>query len=254
MTDTNRRKPAMFTPHASIDPIERATGYPYEIPETSFLFENGHWRPVDGVRGLTEGRIPVIGCGSNRSPVQLARKYADFDAVTIPVQRAWLEEFDTVFAAHITGYGSVAANLTPVPGARVEVSITWLSEDQLPRMHATEGRGHDYDFARLDGVTVETEHGERHLSLYTYVYRHGSLRHDGAPVGLREIASEGRPHASMGQREILGTVHGRVGGPKKLEDFIHENIQSAEVRFHREELLQADAIPFEWEKLTVIED
>lgn len=254
MTSPKTRKSAMFTPHATIDPVERAVGYPYEIPDSSYLFEDGAWRPVESVDGLTEGRVPVIGCGSNRSPVQLARKYADFTSVTIPVERAWLPDFDTVFAAHITGYGSVAAKLLPVPGARVEISITWLTEDQLPRMHATEGRGHDYDYARLDGLAVETEHGGRYASLFSYVYRHGALRHDGAPVGIKEIAAQGRPHAAMTQREILATVHGRVGGPAKLEDFIHENIQSAEVRFHREELLQADAIPFRWDASSVIRD
>ena len=149
----------MFTPPSDMDPVERATTYPYLIPESSYLFENGAWQAAEIGSALTAGRTPVIACGSNRSPEQLARKFADFDEAVIPVQRAWLEDFDVVYAAHITGYGSVAANLQHVAGTRVEVSITWLADDQMDRMHATEGLGHNYHYARLYGLALHPEGG-----------------------------------------------------------------------------------------------
>ena len=92
----------MYVPPSALDPVERAMSYPYAIPDCSFVFDKAGWRPAAIDAALTIDRHPVIACGSNRSPDQLARKYFDFGAVTIPVQRAWLAEFDVVYAAHIT--------------------------------------------------------------------------------------------------------------------------------------------------------
>lgn len=245
----------MFTPPADMDPVERALTYPYHIPDHPFVYEHGRWHPADAERiaALVAGRTPVIACGSNRSPEQLARKYADFADVTIPVERAWLEDFDVVFAAHITGYGSVAANLQHVPGARVEVSITWLSDALMERMHATEGRGADYDYARLDGLALTTEHGETRDTAFAYVYRKGSLAIEADHAGLAEIAAENRPHRSLRQREALDHVRQRVGRAIALEDFIHETIADTGLRRAREALLQEDAIPFRWRRWSVID-
>ncbi|MYK59998.1 MAG: hypothetical protein F4027_15885, partial [Rhodospirillaceae bacterium] len=104
----------MFVPPSQLDPVERAMGYPYAIPDCSFVFDKAGrdkagWRPAEIGGALTDGRHPVLACGSNRSPDQLARKYFDFEAATIPVQRAWLGDFDVVYAAHITGYGAISA-------------------------------------------------------------------------------------------------------------------------------------------------
>lgn len=251
----------MFTPPSDLDPVVRATTYPYLIPDRSYLFEDGAWQPAEIEDAHTRGRTPVIACGSNRSPEQLARKYQDFAQVTIPVQRAWLEDFDVVYAAHITGYGSIAANLQHVPGARVEVSITWLAEDQLPRMHATEGLGVDYRFARLERLAMVAEGpGGRPVTLreaFAYVYEHGSLNvaEDGDPgdhAGLAEIAAEGRPHRALRQPEAIGHVQSAVGHRGSLDDFIHETVADRALRRRREAELQARAIPFRWNDLTVI--
>ena len=246
---------SMFVPPAAIDPIVRATTYPYLIPDHAFVFEHGRWQGADTARiaELVKGRTPVIACGSNRSPEQLARKYADFEHVVIPVERAWLDEFDVVFAAHITGYGSIAANLQHVPGARVEVSITWLSDELMARMHATEGLGVDYDYARLDGLTLKTEHGEIRDTAFAYVYRHGSLSVTGDHAGLHEIPAENRPHRSMRQREALDHIRERIGRACALEDFIRETIADEGLRHEREALLQEDAIPFRWKRWAAVE-
>lgn len=246
---------AMYTPPTAMDPIERATTYPYHIPDHAFVFEHGRWHAADDARiaALARGRTPVIACGSNRSPEQLARKYADFGHAVIPVERAWVADFDVVFAAHITGYGSVAANLQHVPGARVEVSITWLSDDLMERMHATEGRGADYDYARLDGLALRTEHGETRNTAFAYLYRHGSLAVEGDHAGLHEIAAENRPHRSMRQREALEHVRARIGRACALEDFIRETVADTALRREREALLQEDAIPFRWRRWSVVD-
>ena len=196
--------------------------YPYAIPECSFVFDKAGWRPAAIEAALTTGRHPVIACGSNRSPDQLARKYFDFAAVTIPVQRAWLADFDVVYAAHITGYGSISACPMPSPGVRVEVSVTWLSDDLMARMHATEGRGHSYDYARLSGLDLVLEGGGVLDSAFAYIHRGGALtvgwrprrpvgdRGCGSVLSCLAAAASNRRSASPAEAPGNGrTVHSR---------------------------------------------
>lgn len=243
---------AMFTPASDLDPVVRAETYPYLIPDTAYLFENGRWAPAEIDAAMVAGRVPVIATGSNRSPEQLARKYADFDAVTIPVERGWLSGFDVVYAAHITGYGSIAANLHPVPDMAVEVSVTWLAEDQLPRMHATEGLGAHYDYCRLRDIDLALECSGALTEAFVYVYRHGSLAVGGAPVGLSAIASRARAHAAWPQPEAIDHVWQRLGHPGPRGNFILETIASLSLRRQQEAVLQQDALPFTWLALDVV--
>lgn len=246
----------MSTPPAAMDPLLRARSYPYLIPDHSYLFENGLWSLLDWHERLARNRVPVIGCGSNRSPEQLARKFADFETVSIPVQRAWLEEFDTVYAAHITGYGSVSATLQHVAGATVEVSVTWLTEEQLARMDETEGRGTSYDLVLLEGLRLHTEQGEDHAAAYAYVFRGGCLRHEDDHVGLDEITARNRPHRAWRQPAALAAVHSRLreddDAPEDVDAFIRENIADRDARLRRERALQRDAIGFRWPKARII--
>lgn len=247
----------MVTPPSDLDPIVRAKTYPYDIPAHSYLFQDGDFRRVDDLSGHVDGLVPLLACGSNRAPAQLARKYHDFDRVTIPVERAWLADFDVVFAAHITGYGSIAANLQHVASARVEVSITWLAEALFERMDATEGRGHSYDLARLDKLGLATESGCTLDHAYAYVYRGGCLRHAGDHAGIAEIDAEGRPHAAFTQHEIQGHVHARLSGDAagtdgRTDAFILESIRDPDLRHARERRLQEDALAFAWPHMTVI--
>jgi hypothetical protein len=254
----------MYTPPSDMDLVARATTYPYLIPDASYLFEDGGWRVAEIDEAMTAGRIPVIACGSNRSPEQLARKFADFAEknipVTIPVQRAWLEDFDVVYAAHITGYGSVAANLQHVPGTRVEVSITWLADDMMERMHATEGLGHNYHYARFHGLALHLEGGGVRPEAFAYVYDKGSLRQDetadhqlgGEHAALAEIRAENRQDHHMTQPEALALVQARVGHKGDLKDFISQVVADRDLRDRHEQLLQADAVPFRWRHLEIL--
>ena len=93
------RAGAMVTPHAAMDPLERALSYPYEAPAHSYLFRGGE--AVRAVIGPSEreGRIPVLACGSNRAPAQLKCKFAAAPEALIPVERVFLDDFDSVLAA-----------------------------------------------------------------------------------------------------------------------------------------------------------
>ena len=243
----------MYVPPSALDPIERAMGYPYAIPACSYIFEKAGWRPAEIDAALTAGRLPVLACGSNRAPDQLARKYFDFDTATIPVQRAWLRDFDVVYAAHITGYGSVSACPMPAPGVRVEVSITWLSDDLMARMHATEGRGHSYDYAVLSGLDLALEGGGALGETFAYIHRGGALNVDGGSVGLAEIAATGRPGPAWAQPRAIAEVHRRLKHEGSVEDFIRENAADRALCLAREAVLQRDAHAFAYEGCRVID-
>ena len=243
---------SMFVPPSPLDPVERATAYPYAIPDCSFVFDKAGWKPAEIDDALTGGRHPVIACGSNRSPDQLARKYFDFDSATIPVQRAWLGGFDVVYAAHITGYGSISACTMPAPGVRVEISVTWLSDDLMDRMHATEGRGHAYDYAVLPGLDLALEGGGGLDEAYAYIHRGGALNFDGATVGLAEIAATGRTGPAWPQPRAIAEAQRRLQYEGPVEDFIRENAADRVLRLAREAVLQRDALPFAYGKCRVV--
>ena len=243
---------AMYVPPSALDPVERAMRYPYAIPASSYVFDNAGWRPAEIDSTLTAGRHPVLACGSNRSPDQLARKYFDFDAVTIPVQRARLRDFDVVYAAHITGYGSVSACPMPAPGVRADVSVTWLSDDLMARMHATEGRGYSYDYAVLSGLDLALEGGGALGEAFAYIHRGGALNVGGGLVGLAEVAATGRPHPSWPQRRAIAEVHRRLKHEGSVENFIRENAADRALCLAREAVLQRDAHAFAYEGCRVI--
>ena len=241
----------MFVPPSALDPVERAMSYPYAIPDCSFVFDKAGWRAaaIDGA--LTTGRHPVIACGSNRSPDQLARKYFDFAAVTIPVQRAWIADFDVVYAAHITGYGSISACPMPSPGVRAEISITWLSDDLMARMHATEGQGFSYDYAVLSGLDLALEGGGVLDEAFAYIHRGGALKVNGGLVGLSEIAAVGRSCPAWPQPRAIAEVHRRLKHEGTVEQFIRENAADRALCLAREAVLQRDALTFAREKWRV---
>ena len=242
----------MYVPPSDLDPVERAMRYPYAIPDCSFVFDKSGWRPAEIGGALAAGRHPVIACGSNRSPDQLARKYFDFDAVTIPVQRARLQDFDVVYAAHITGYGSISACPMPAPGVCVEVSVAWLPDDLMARMHATEGRGHAYDYAVLSGLGLVLEGGGALDTAFAYIHRGGALNVDGGTVGLAEVAATGRGCPSWPQPRAIAEVHRRLEHEGAVEDFIRENAADRFLRLAREAVLQQDAHPFAYEMCRVV--
>lgn len=233
--------------------VAHAKAYPFHVPSHSFVYKAGAVHPMVVEETDFGGRTPVIACGSNRSPDQLGRKFGHLDgAVTIPVQRAWLQGFDVVYAAHITSYGSIAATLQHVPGVSVEVSITWLTDEQLELMHGTEGRGASYDYARLDGLELSRDGGGALASAFAYVYRNGCLADSGRPVALGEVPATGRPHPAMRQPEVQALVHARLADGGELDTFILENLTDAGLRRAREERLWDGALAFAWPRVTTV--
>jgi hypothetical protein len=198
------------------------------------------------------GRTPVLAAGSNQSHEQLARKYSVLPGhVEIPVQRGVLHDFDSVYAAHLAGYGSVPSTFHPSPGTRVTTYILWLDEAQLNRMHETE-RNYTYD--RLDDIRVDvSEAGEMIDRAFAYTAKVGCVNLDGAPVALAEILAEGRILPAMTQAEMLDHVRGRLAPDLDLETFIIGHIGDDELRSVRSRMLADDSLPLTFARTVLAE-
>jgi hypothetical protein len=246
------RAVAMVTPHAAMDPLERALSYPYEAPAHSYLFRGGE--AVRAVIGASEreGRIPVLACGSNRAPAQLKGKFDKTPEALIPVERVFLADFDSVYAAHISRYGAIAATLQHCPGVRVELFITWLPEALMPRMHDTEGRGASYDYVRLDGLALESETGERFDHAYGYSFYGGCLNLDGAEAAVAAVPAQDRRLRALTEAEVQAAAQAKLGESGPLKDFVLAAVHDQGVRRMRVARLCEDALPFAWPKATVI--
>ncbi|MFZ5792264.1 MAG: hypothetical protein ACOY3L_16355 [Pseudomonadota bacterium] len=235
-----------------------ATGYPYAIPAASYLFEDGAARPLP-VDADYSGRTPVLAIGSNRSPAQLARKFAHMPRPQrIPVTRAWLADFDVVFATHLARYGAIPGNLYPALGVMVRVAVTWLDPEQLAAMHATELAGEAYVYARLDGIDLRLDRpgagGALRLeSVAAYVSLHGAFAEAGQPLGLAALEAQGRRHAAVSVAGALDRLRRRAGDARDLDAFILAAIEDKALRQRLTALMRADALPLPADRVTVLE-
>ena len=222
-----------------------AKAYPFAIPEHSYLYIGGEVRPLDGpldpAAPELEGRVPILAVGSNAAPEHLKLKFGQLDgAQVIPVERARLFDFDSVYSAHVTSYGSIPATLAPSPGTELALGVTWLTRDQLSRMHETEGA--NYRFGQLSGVRVEIG-GARILDrISAYVSVHGCLAVAGARLGIAGIAARNRKFEEMSQLEVLSFARDRAAPGKPLDDFILRAIGDAGYRRRLTAELKKDAI------------
>ena len=241
-----------------------AKGYPFDAPSQSFFFHLA--APArDAV-----GRAKVAGGGGPESqvqqlvdmdpaPRQLARKFdgpefarlrgADPAAAEqiIPVTYLWLQGYDVVYSAHVTRYGAIASNLTRRQGCRVRVAVTWLTDLQLHRMHATEGRNYPYGW--LKGVAWECElPGVAPVlgaaRLHVYKSQHGCLADaTGEPLSMAAIAATGRCQAAASQEEALDLVRQRHYGGEDLDSHILANIADPARRARLTAALAREAVP-----------
>ena len=221
------------------DPVlVRAAGYPYDITAHSFTFVRGAEAPFDSA--LREGRRPVIGYGSNQSPLRLRQKYGT-DHEPIPVQRAWLSDHDVVYSAHFSSYGSLPAALRHVPGTRVAVAVNWLSDAELEIMHPTEVDS--YDFAHLNNLELQLDGGEVLERAYAYLSFRGHVGDAGRPFSLKEVASENRQFPELGQREALSLMRDRIAPDDDLARFVRAHITDSALRDARVAELERFALP-----------
>ena len=229
------------------DPVAHAKTYPFPVPGRSYVFRNGTPHDLDDHGFDRTGRTPVLAAGSNQSHEQLARKYSVLPGhVEIPIQRGLLDDFDSVYAAHLADYGSVPSTFHPSLGTRVTTYVLWLDDAQLNRMHETE-RNYTYD--RLDGIRVEIEGvGEIIDRAFAYTAVVGCLNVNGAPVALAEISAEGRTLRAMSQPDMLDHVRGRLDPDVHLDTFIQAHIEGEALRRERTLALSSDSLPLVFER------
>ena len=188
----------------TIDPlILRALDYPYSYPAYDFVLDNGSVAPLQDRKSL-EGRIPVLAIGSNRSPEQLLRKFGDQNF--LPVTCVKLCDYDVVYAAHITSYGSTPAVLAQSPGTIVDIAITWLTKVQLKRMHETEAIGINYDYGVSNSLKINADYDYQNQNIGCYLGRRGCLSIMGNIIALKEIRATKRVFGAFSQSEILKEI------------------------------------------------
>ncbi|MBM3523617.1 MAG: hypothetical protein FJX57_11725 [Alphaproteobacteria bacterium] len=240
----------LYVPPSDLDPVTRALTYPYPAPPHDYVFRTDG---VESVVALTDAhrrdRLPVLAIGSNRSPAQLQRKFADMPHAVVAVERVRLADLDVVYSAHLSGYGAVAATLLRSPGTRVEISITWLGPELMDRMHATEGIGTFYDFVELASLAGQRVDGTGFDRAFAYVCRLGALAIDGVARAVDAIGASNRRWPAIGQRQAQTAMMDKLGERNEVERFIAENVATPALRRARELRAAVDALPFEWPNL-----
>ena len=224
---------------------ERAKRYPFPIPDHSYtLTETGPepWAELPPTHH-TEGRIPLLAFGSNQSPEQLAHKFSPLDGASILAERVVLDDFDVVYSAHISLYGSLPAALSPAPGTSANVFITWLTDAQTDRMHETEQVGDHYTFGRLEGIRIHRESGEQLDASYVYWSLGGGVVVEGSPIALAEIGAENRAFPAIEQTAMQAHMRDRLSPGTSLDDFIRQAIDVPAIRKDRTRLMREDAHP-----------
>lgn len=190
--------------------LQRAYEYPYQAPDHDFVFNGRDAKPFDETVDLSM-RQPVVAVGSNRAPEQLARKFGDSPQGTIPVTWAWLPDYDVVYCAHMASYGAVPATLHHSPGTYVRIAVTWLTEEQLERMHETESVGVNYVYGTFAEGAVDFGPGRPAVRAGCYITRRGALAIDGTPVALAEVEARNRRFRTLPQPEKLSLLHRHFG-------------------------------------------
>lgn len=246
---------------ASADPgsrLKRALGYPYPQARWSdFLLDHGAVKPLPAGYSMA-GRLPVLAVGSNRSPVQLVRKYGH--GAQIPVTAFELADHDVAYCAYMTHYGSIPATLIPAPGHRAQLAVTWLTAAQLARMHETEAVGTHTHFGwigessrPLTSDDPSAWHCTQPGAVLTYLSARGLLDHDGQPVVLAEVQATGRgsrnlQNPALGQRDVLEQVWHRANARTthsthpSLDSWLLTHIEDSGLRDDLNDLLQNTAI------------
>lgn len=234
----------------TLDPrVARAKSYPFPRHDHCFLFVDGETTRLDHGPCDVSGRVPVLAVGSNQSHEQLRRKYQGIAGCVIPVWRGRIHDFDVVYAAKFTGYGSVPATFQRSPGTAVTVFVQWLTPSQLAHMHETEG-GYDYD--QLTGLRIVLDRGGEMVDAFAYSSSTGCLSHKGGPIALAEIAAERRRFPQMTQPEILDVVRARLAPDMALDAFIAQQLDEPVLRAERANRLFADSLPLLYPRETLM--
>ena len=229
------------------DPLARAKAYPYPLLDCSYVIHADGHHPIADDAPLPDlgGRTPVLASGSNQSPDRLGTKFIDAAEETLPVVRSRIRDFDSVYSAHFSGYGSVPSTIQHTPGTTATLFVTWLTPRQLDRMHETEAVGTNYDYGRISSEAVRLSDGRTFSGAGCYIGRRGALALDGEPVALAEIAADGRTFTAEPQLQMLDRVHSAHGTGEAFEPWLAGHVESPDRRKALTDRLALTAEPFD---------
>ena len=178
---------------------DRANIYPYEAPQTGYVIENGHCRPLrDEDKAQLEGRVAVLSVGSNRAPQQLVRKFGQ--EAHCFVTSVTLHNCDIIHSACFSYYGAVPCTAYPSLGTSIHLNAVWLNQDELQIMHDTEAVGTAYDFCKWDKGAVAFHDYAAPEAVYGYSSRLGALCDENAqPLALSKLPAKERRFTSASQ-------------------------------------------------------
>ncbi len=196
--------------------MTRALEYPYAPAPGSFVQWGDRTLELAAVEVALSERSPLLCYGSNAAPGVLALKLAPADEPA-PVIEAVLEDFDVVYSAHVSNYGSVPAALQRSPGTWATVFVAYLTSHQLRLVAQTEP---NYELRSLNGLCCRLETGETLPAVPAYISRHGCLLREGSEIALAAVQAEGRRFPEMTQQQMLEHVGATLAPEQTLDEFI----------------------------------
>lgn len=225
--------------------VQRALAYPFDPPQTAFVFEDGTARAYDPTTDapLLAGRLPILAVGSNASPQRLAEKFGP--QACVPVTEAVVGDYVVAHSAKFAGYGAIPATLHPWPGARMRLHATWLTPDQRAIMDDTETLGVAYDRCAIHPVTWRDAAAAAAASagvveVETYISRAGAFGVDGRPaVSAAARVETPEPASVFDQFAIQSRAMAVLRSGADLTAFIAENVADDAVRSARSSQLSA---------------
>ncbi|MDQ3933709.1 MAG: hypothetical protein M3340_03665 [Actinomycetota bacterium] len=199
-------------------------------PEGDVVALGGYCESLGIAREAVPARpVRLLSYGANASPEELARKLAGRDPV-VPVVLTERGDIDVVFSAHASPRGGLGAAVQRSPGTWIQVAVTYLREDLIGAIDATE---ENYDRIELPGVGAEV-----------YVSKHGCLVLDGSQVALAAVPARGRRFPAMTTIEAVDAVRRLIAPDRTLDRFVWENATDARLRAERTAVLRETAMPF----------
>lgn len=191
-----------------LSPKDNPTIYPGEKPNYSYLHNGTYIKPLDlhiqsissvlKSNNITNTLYPIIGYGSNACPAQIAQKFNNKNE-KIPILRGRLKNYDIVYGAKSTNYGSIPATIIESKGTSVEVWIQLLTKKQLEHMTKTES---NYYLVKIN-KKIEIENGEIISPAFAYIHKSGAFTIDKEPIALADIPAFKRIFLSLNQIQIL---------------------------------------------------
>lgn len=155
--------------------------YPWTTEALAGVLDAGRFVPGDDpLAGFDVSRLhAVVAVGSNAAPEVLASKLT---TARVPFVPATMLDVAVGHSAHVSVRGFIAASPYPCPGAQTPVTISWLDDDALAALDATEP---NYDRVTLASIGGSLDGGAasapfprpEHVDLY--VSWHGVITSDG---------------------------------------------------------------------------